>query len=638
MTKEELLKRGWTEKYGVMWPKDMLGTAVEQAMFLGKNGEHSASGFGGPEKEGIKYHFKEFVSLIFAHENAIQPWEWNPNTLEIIDAYFEDENQWSVIVGHGSSSKSRTVAGIAVADFLMDPENTSCLLTSTTLPDGKRRVWADVVRFWHNASLYFGGEDKLPGILTPSTAMIRFIDRTSGREDEARGIALIPSGNDDDAKQGISKMIGFKAPRLRLFLDEASHISWKVVEAAESNLMTGGQVDKNTGVINFRVMATLNPNLKSDTGGRLSCPVNEHGELDWKAVDTHTLKRWKNKRGVTIRFSGYDSPNVKLAMEGKCAPHDQPWTGLLNLQTLEQQRGSLSWDNFQRQYMAIWPETEVVETIFSADEIRQYGGHHKVQQRAKLLAQIKGFDPSFKHGGDSAPMVHVDLVEDQDGKMIVEYQDVEKMDDGLDPTKDKTIQLEKKVAARLIEMGVKGKDFGLDITGAGSGVDEHIREIWPGQGRLGVIFNAMASEYPVSALDPTPAKDKYENLGTEIWMVAKELLKAGQIRGLPDIIIQELSARRYGENGGFDKKGRISMEETRKMKKRLGKSPDYATAFLICCQVAREHYGLRAQAAVAKVSKEEKGKSEFDFSKLEPRKPRPGFKFRNLSFSPPSVD
>jgi hypothetical protein len=641
---EKLKAKGWIEKYGLMWPPSKQNpAAIEQFMFLGKNGEHKGSGFGGPEREGIKYHFKNFITLLFAHSDAIEPWEWNPNTIAIIDAYFEEGNQWVCIVGHGSSAKSRTVAGIAVADYLMDPERTSCLLTSTTLPDGKKRVWADVARFWYNAGLYYGGEDKLPGILTGSTATIRYCGPMLGREDEARGIALIPSGQDADMDQGISKMIGFKAPRLRLFIDEASHISWRVVEAAESNLQTGGQVDENTGVINFRVMATLNPNVKTDTGGKLCCPVRDDGELDWKSVDTHNLSTWRNKRGITIRFNGYESPNVKMALEGKCEPWEQRWTGLLNLKTLEEQKQILSWDNFQRQYMGIWPESEAIETIFTDAEIRHHGGHHKVLRRRRLIAEIKGFDPSFKHDGDGAPMCHCDLVEDDTGLMVLEYQSTEMMDDDLDPTRDKTIQLENKVAQRLTELGVKGRDFGMDTTGAGSGVDEHIREKWPGEGRLGVIFNAEASEHPISALDPTPAKEKYENLGTELWMVAKLLLASGQLKNLPEDIIKELTSRRYGENGGHDKKGRTTMEPTKKMKKRLGRSPDRATALLICAQVARMHYGLRAAAKAAIKPKEEKvSNGGFDFSRLEV-KPKTGWanrvsKYSNLTHSPPSVD
>jgi hypothetical protein len=81
---QELQNKGWTEKYGVWWPPTMADPAsIEQHMFLGKNGEHQSAGF-----LGKRAHFKNFMSLLFCHEKAVQPLQWNPNTELILDAYF----------------------------------------------------------------------------------------------------------------------------------------------------------------------------------------------------------------------------------------------------------------------------------------------------------------------------------------------------------------------------------------------------------------------------------------------------------------------------------------------------------------------------------------------------------------------
>ncbi len=598
LSKDQLLAQGWIEKYGCMWPKSKQDPAIiEQAMFLGKNGEHKASGFGGPNKEGVKFHFKESITLLFSHDRCSQPFEWNPNALLMLDEYFLTGGIWTMYSGHGSSSKTRCSACFKTQDYLMDPENTSCLFTSTTMPDGKRRVWADVERFWFDACTYFGGEERMPGELVHSVAIIRYIDRANGRIDEARGMALIPSGNDEEAKAGIGKMIGYKAPRMRIGLDEASHVSWKVVECIESNLMTGCN-DTPFGK-DMKVTVTLNPNVKTDTGGKLCCPVDANGKEDWKAVDTTTSSRWKNKRGNTIRLSGYDSPNVKLAREGKCAPHDQPWSGLLSLQLYEDQKERLPVSSFQRQYDAIWPEGEAIETIFTDDEVRHHRGHVPCEQKKEIVASLYGLDPAWTHDGDGAPLLNCILVRDQSDRLILEYKGLERMDDGVDPTKDFVLQLEAKVASRLTSLRVKGKDFGMDVTGGGRNVYSHVMEKWHGTGSLDVVFNASPTDKPVSALDKTPANERYTDLMTEMWMFLKELLMSGQLKNLPENIIEQLCARRYGEGSGRDKKGRIILEENRKTKKRFGKGTDEANALAVCAHVAKMHYGLVPDAKPA---------------------------------------
>lgn len=593
MTKEEYLKNKWIEKYGLWWPPNLQDPAcIEQAMFLGKNGEHTSSGF-----LGEKQHFKSFVTLIFSHDRCSQTFEWNPNAELMLDEYFRTGGIWTCYAGHGSSSKTRCSACFKTADYLMDPENTSCLFTSTTMPDGKRRVWADVERFWFDACTYFGGEDKMPGELVHSIAIIRYIDRSTGRIDEARGLALIPSGNDEEAKAGIGKMIGYKAPRMRVGLDEASHVAWKVVECIESNLMTGCR-DTPEGK-DMKVTVTLNPNVKTDTGGKLCCPVDERGREDWKAVDTTVETRWPNKRGITIRLSGYDSPNVKLAREGKCAPFDQPWSGLLSLQLYNDQKERLPYSSFQRQYDAVWPEGEAIETIFTDDEVRHHRGHVKIEQKSSIQASLWGLDPSWTNGGDGCPLLNCLLIRDHSERLILEYNKVERLDAGLDPTKDAVIQIEDRIAARLTHHKVKGNDFGMDTTGGGKIVYAHVLSKWHGPGSLGVTFNGAPTDKPVSSLDKTPANEKYTDLMTEMWMFLKELLMSGQLKNLPDFIIEQLCARRYGEGTARDKKGRIVLEENRKVKKRLGKGTDEAQALAITAHVAKMHYGLMPDAKPA---------------------------------------
>lgn len=157
------------------------------------------------------------------------------------------------------------------------------------------------------------------------------------------------------------------------------------------------------------------------------------------------------------------------------------------------------------------------------------------------------------------------------------------------------------------------------------------------------VFNSMATERPVSLLDRTPANQKYSNLMTEIWMVGKELLMSGQFKGLSDDAIKELCSRRYGDNNGRDAQGRIELEETRKQKKRIGKSPDLANAILVGVQLARVRYGLLASSKPARALKENDSiESPFDFSRLIPNNKGRGLvklraRYGNLHHDQPTV-
>jgi hypothetical protein len=614
-TKDDLLEQGYIEVYNCLWPPNLQNpAAIESRMVLGEHGEHKADGFLGQAE-----HFRRFITIVMGHEQCDQPFIWNPNAKQITDDYFD--HQWNSFVGHGSSSKSRTIAAIAVAEFLLKPKDTSCLITSTNIPDGKKRVWADVERCWFDACTYFGGEDVMPGELVSSIAIIRYIDRASGYKAQNRGLALVPS-KEDESQAGIGRMKGFKSPRLRMFVDEASDISWKIIEAAESNLETGAMTGPD-GRKDFRVAVTLNANEKEDTGGKLCCPLNEKGEDDWKAVDTAMAVSWKTKRGHCRRFSAEDSPNVVLAREGKCGEWEEPFPGLISLGLLNAQRDRMGngSPNFQRQYLAIWPEGGVDPTIYTKDEIEHHGCHQKVTVRRELIERLWGFDPAFTHDGDRAPLVWVDLIRDDQGRMVAEYGGVMWMDDGMNPQKDPNIQIRDNLVSTLTAKGVNPRNFAMDATGAGRTLAGFIKEKWPGgNGMLEIVFNEKATDRPVSAFSSKTGYDLYSNKMTEMWLVAKELMMSGQIKGLTDNVIKELTGRQYDkEKSGKDERGRVKIEETRIYRKRLGRSPDEASAVLVALQLARERHSLLASIRPKTAPKPGVVTSEspYDWSKLE---------------------
>ena len=77
--------------------------------------------------------------------------------------------------------------------------------------------------------------------------------------------------------------------------------------------------------------------------------------------------------------------------------------------------------------------------------------------------------------------------------------------------------------------------------------------------------------------------DKYANKVTEMWFDARDLVRTGLFRGI-DVnsqFVKQLCQRRYTSV----RKNYYQIERKRDMKKRIGRSPDLADAFIYLCSM-----------------------------------------------------
>jgi hypothetical protein len=620
--KDALLAKGYIYRYGIYWPEfqgmPRPDWMIEQECYLNRNGESR-----GKKWLGKAEHLKNFITITMGHKECSQPFEWSPNSCQIVEDYVE--NNWLAIVGHASSGKTRCVAAIAIAEFLMDPENTGCVITSTTIQDAKRRVWADVERCWYDACTFFARffglpgqsledmEKAMPGELIPSTSMIRFRDLTTGRTDQARGLVLAPS-KENEADAGIGRMKGFKSPRMRIFMDEASDMSIRIVDAVESNMVVGCD--------DFKCVATMNANDMFDTGGNLCEPKD-----GWGSVDVNNIPEWPTKRGKCRRFDAEFSPNVMLARNGEIAPDEKRWKGLISLAWLEYQKGRLSGPNFQRQYRAQWPTEGTADTMYTVDYLKRNGALSDAKWK-EIHHLVGGTDPSWTHGGDRMPLIKLNFGEDEEGRMIIEYHSHEYLDCDMPDDDDRKFYLanllKQKCESTLNpRKSVQNKHLGMDTTGGGAFFAAIVANQW-GNEFLRVSFKETASDKKVSADNSMTGSERFSNRRSEIWAIGMELMLGGQIRGLhrcPELVKQIKDAT-YEE-----KNRKIYVEDKPSMKKRLGHSPDLADAFFIAVDVCRQKLGLTPSNKPLKIQPlESQNKGEFDFSNLQ-KKPNKGFRF-----------
>lgn len=526
---------------------------------------------------GKAEHFMRMMTYLLSASK--KPFQWNPNAKRIVQAYFDHD--FVAIAGHGGSGKSETIAIISIGEFVSSPEDTAILVTSTSLSESRSRIWGRIEVYWQDVCDYFGGEQNTPGELVSSSGLIRY--KLGNRKDDTRGIKLVP-GKESEVREGVGRMKGFHAKRVRFMADELSDLSHKLLEAAESNLFTNPD---------FKMAAAFNPASFFDPAGVFSEPKD-----GWGSVNVITSDGWDTKRGYCIRFDGEKSPNVL------CKDGEKLWEGLLTKEKLEDRRKFLG-DNspiFMSQYRGSWSEVGLADGIYSEAEIIKYRGMSKVEVWTSAKTKAGGFDPSFVHDGDRAVLVVGDV-----GKAISFEKDLPcadctetiYLDERLDTTKDKKEQVVTNLKAACIKHNLDPTYLAMDATGGGDVFATLMsRDPFFSNKFMKVQFGGEASQM---ITDGRKGVDKFVNMVSELWYAAKSLLRMGQIRGLRPEIVREMTLRLYEESGS---KKKVKIEPKKDMKTRLnGRSPDAADAYFLFIHAARSRLGLRSADGVAKIAK-----------------------------------
>jgi hypothetical protein len=556
-----------------------------------------------------KDHFQKFCELIWANKDCTYPFVWNPLAKRMLEKMVE--HRFLGISGHASSGKSQMGAVWAIANFLIAPDETRVLVTSTSLQESRLRIWGVIERYWVEAEKYFtqvaaslNSPPSMPGKLVTSSGKITGF--LNGRVNDLVGIALIAGGkgNDGDA----STKIGFKSQgKLILVADELPMLTHRLYEAT-ANLLS---VDK------FQMIATGNFASAFDPFGIFVEP-----EEGWGSI-TEDMYEWRTRiGGYCIRFDGEQSPNVLARKE--------IYPGLLTekgLQEIRDRNGEKS-PAFYRMIKSFPCPTGQENMIYSEPElIGNFADHCGNTPWLRRPTPIAFLDPSFSTGGDAAAASFGLLGDAQvAGKTVTILEKVATIDlmmkvNARSKDYDRNEQLADLFNAECNTRGVAIEDRGLDATGGGDPFAT-LLAMKMGKGFQLVNFGGAASDKAISVVDTRPGKDRFVNKVSELWYVGKEFVLSGQIRGLDPETILELINRTYKSIGR-----RIQVEPKDKMKERTsGRSPDRADSWVGLLEVARRRYKFMAAARAAirpvKVEtpddwfappKEEKGKKFRDF-------------------------
>ena len=516
---------------------------------------------------GPVQHFINACDIIWPEGNRMHV-IWHPWALDMITKAIElqdmpNTNSSLAVAGAASSGKSFTFGAYAIVNWLVDPDGTMVLVTSTTLKESRKRIWGVICKMFSHA------EVTLPGKLVDSQGAIRTVV-PGMKPNDMSGIHLI-AGEKKKEKAAIDKMIGIKAPRVFLVADELTSLSPAVVEA-------GANLQNNPF---FQLVGLGNSNTVYDPHGVLSEPID-----GWKSIDTERLPGWRTKAGWCLRFDAEQSPNY---LAGDMVYPFMPTREMVEQAKIKFGERSRS---YYRMYRSIWFSDDEDLGIFTEADLL----------RAKFADNIRwltpphpcaGVDLGYSNHGDRTIFIHglcgIDI-HDTPRLIIKGYHRL--LEDSSMKDVPRNFQIARQVAQLCQKYGIDSQHLAIDGTGsAGSFVDILTHEWKPGT--LSVLFGGWPTERTVRFNNKLrPASEVYANRASELWGETKHFVSNGQIVGVFPEMGQELTTRKFMEKtrGEFVL---LAVETKKDLRKRTGKSCDIADAALVLVDLCRTRLGFK---------------------------------------------
>lgn len=481
--------------------------------------------------------------------------------------------------GCKSAGKTFTAGHYAFLWWLADPHNSKVMLTSTSGVMVKQRIWPVIQDLFYMAKRSLAEKFKIDqsevncGNLLDSQTILQREKGDSGRS--IRAMSVEPG----ELGKTVAKIQGQHADRIMLIVDEATDTPEAIFKTIPN--MEGGCRDLTVLLIGNPISRALDPFDRAcqPVKGWESLSI---GDVEWKAKGDRDLCL---KPGLTVRFRGADSPNVKA---GKTI-----FPFLYSYENHQMDRGKEDTIEYWKWTEGFPPPEGICHTVMSETMIAKYGvnGRHTFLSKADPMS---GLDPGFE--GDKCVNQFGQLGDLTVGKMGLQLTD----SITIRPLSVSEHELDYQIAQEVIkeckERKVAPQNHGSDATGTGRGVYSHTRTDWGECVR--VEFGGAPSERPASEEDTRPSVEVYANRVTELWFFAKSLVVSGQLKGIPLEAIRQFCSRQYSI-----KSRKIVLETKPEFKKKFGNSPDEADAVAVICEVARQR-GLNPGTVLA-VSHEE---------------------------------
>lgn len=575
-------------KYNLYWQTTVDPASMELDMI--RHGGQWTKQSGGIAGEGLFYHFKEFIRIVW-------PWVVQHRWFDLIlENYLT--HRAVVLIGPASSSKTFSSALCVLVDYLAHPDCTTVICCSTTKERLQDRVWADIVKLFRESKK----ERKwLPGNIIEGRLRIITDNRKDSPDgrDFRNGIVGV-SAKRGETFIGIGEFAGIKNKRVRLLGDELSMLPRAFVDSV-SNL------DKNP---DFKIIGLGNPKETTDALGVLGEPAPQLGGWEGGIDQQPGTKVWPIRRdgGVAIQLPGDDSPNLDgslgiplisqadidrdVSFYGK----DSVWYTMMDLGRMPRGQGSrrvltrqmcVKFHAFDE---PIWKDSNLTHIAFLDAAYRGVGGDRCIfgelvfgHEAPAQTAVIMDSSIAGSANLNGRPRQIIALVD----TMVVP------INPGLDNLPED--QIVSFVMAQCNLRNIPPANFFFDA-GMRTSLVSAFSRIWSADVQS-VDFGGVPTDAPVSSDIHKPCKDYYSKKVTEIWFSVRLAVEAGQVRGLTEDVVNEFCAREWTIVGS----NKIEVEPKHKMKEKFGRSPDQADG------VAVGFFGARQRG--------------FNIARLQPDKP-----------------
>lgn len=514
---------------------------------------------------GEFYHRKERIKMLFP---SFQWHRWVDRRLKGICDY-----DWVTWLGPASSGKTTDAAAFALEYWLQAPDRTAVIVCSTTAAMLRMRIFAEIAKYHGTLPRNLGNV----GELIDSKTMVRW--QVGNDRNGIFGMAV----EEGPTAQVVNNLIGIKAERVLLILDEMQGVREAIMEAT-SNLVSNPK---------FNFIGMGNPDSLTNPLGRESEPVG-----GWETVVAAETEEWETHGGPT------PSNGLCQFFDGRKSPADdseEERKRLFWLMNSDKRNGILKGCRGNENDPRYWqmgigwpPPMGITSTVLDASIVQKFNCR-KPPVWTHGFKWWASFDPAFE-GGDKKVLTIGQCGETEHNGpkrwMIAITEQIEVPVNAKDnePIDDQLVQWVKEY---LTLKGIPGSRFAIDESGRGRSLLGVFRtQFGP---VMGVDFGGAPSEKNVAGKNKT-SKEEYDRRSSELNLSVRAFAESDGLRGLPELAEKQFCARRtYYKNKKYCVEPKTVRTGTgeKGYKQRMGHSPDHADSVAIGVSLCMDLFGAQ---------------------------------------------
>jgi intein/homing endonuclease len=508
---------------------------------------------------GMEYHYATLQRLLWPDHDDHR---WHQLTLKEMVGY-----NVVVLMGPKSAAKTCDAAKFALCEYWIDPENTLVLMSSTDLRSLDLRIWGETKMLFEKAREL---HPYLAGHLIESKRAISTDDIDEDRaRDLRKGIIAVPCVEGGKV-MNLKKYQGIKQKRMIICADELAAM-------ANSFLSAFSNLDSNDY---FKAILMGNPNTMHDPLGRAAEPKGGwDGHMSPEKTDT-----WDTRfmGGRCVNLIGTDSPNFDFPDRKR-----PKYPYLISQRTIDSTVAFFGKDSmeYHSQCVGDMQVSQLARQVLTRQMCEQFHAFDQVVWGSEKPQKIYAIDAAY--GGDRCVGGYIEFGKDVSGNQIISIHPPVIIPIRVNTLMIPEDQIVEFVMADCGRNGIDPQHVYYDATGRGSLGTSFARR-W--SDKINPIeFGGPPTDRPVCSdmyvWDSVKhvrrlktCKEHYIKFVTELWFSVRYAVEAGQVRNMPEDVLEEFCWRQW-DSTKDDKKVVETKEE---MKERVGRSPDLADW---CCFV-----------------------------------------------------